>query len=51
MYEDENSTESEQLEESNTETGAQSFAEPTAGIDYSKDFIWGSNQDEYIDES
>ncbi|WP_156043286.1 hypothetical protein [Paenibacillus sp. UNC451MF] len=21
------------------------------GIDYTKDFIWGSDQDEYIDES
>ncbi|MCS7462793.1 hypothetical protein N0M98_21960 [Paenibacillus doosanensis] len=31
-------------------TAKPNAAETAPGIDYTKDFIWGSDQDEYVDE-
>jgi|GEM_PF-5174674 len=51
MHEEENDTLKQPNQESYTSSVSAEQQELTEGIDYSKDFIWGSDQDEYVDES
>ncbi|MFE5318693.1 hypothetical protein ACFQ88_08295 [Paenibacillus sp. NPDC056579] len=53
MADQRNQTPSKDQQELSTEIAQLSSKEQPSepGIDYTKDFIWGSDQDEYIDEA
>lgn len=51
MYEEENRGYDQLDDEELDDLTSDNRSEHLEGIDFTKDFIWGSDQDEYIDES
>lgn len=50
--EHQNNESAQQAEDTNPAPVSKAGEQAAApGIDYTKDFIWGSDQDEYVDES